>query len=152
MVDCPDTLRSGVDIIVSLRVYLKTAAFKPSKPPPDEQSGKSIFNEGQETMSEQILRQRKSALLNLFEVLDLKPTKANQQGKAKAKEPSSYDLVGLSQQKRRLDGSKTRPKVEIVGDGEEIEVEADEEELDKNELDLIYKKYRDKRDNHNETR
>lgn len=137
IVDCPDNLHPGAELIVSLSVYLNSTAFLPSKPPAEEQP-KHIFNEGQETLSEQTLRERKGSLVHLFEVLDIKPVK-NSTFKKKGKELSRDDLVLLAEQHHKSD--KGKPKTEIVGDGEEIEVEADGEELDLNELNLIYKKY-----------
>ena len=50
-------------------------------------------------------------------------------------------MVLLTQRHTKHDKSKKAVKTEIVGDGEEVEVEEDEEELNTNELNLIYKKY-----------
>lgn len=137
IIDCPDNLHPGAELIVSLAVYLNSTAFLPSKPPAEEQP-KHIFNEGQETLSEQTLRERKGSLVHLFEVLDIKPVKISS-SKRKGKELSHDDLVLLAEQHHK--SGKSTAKTEIVGDGEEIEVEADGEELDLNELNLIYKKY-----------
>lgn len=131
-------------MIVSLRVYLKTSAFKSPKPPDEENVPKSIFNEGQETLSEQVLRERKSALINLFEVLGVKPTRLDRNFATKGNDLIHTDLDMLTRQERKAGGLKQKSKMEIVGDGEEVEVEDDEEQLDENELNLIYKKYRER--------
>ncbi|KAG1836584.1 SNF2 family N-terminal domain-containing protein [Suillus subalutaceus] len=109
VVDCPATLHSGADLIVSLSVYVRASAFKPPSTSA-EGSPNTMFNQGQETHDEQTLRERKSALLSLFE-------------------------ANLTQHA----GGAKKKKIEIVGDGEEVEVE-EGEELSDNELDVIYKK------------
>ena len=98
-----------------------------------------MFNEGQETLSEQTLRERKGSLVHLFEVLSVQPVKNSTLYK-KGKELSHDDLVLLTEQHHKSDKGQGAPKTEIVGDGEEIEVVTDGEELNTNELDLIYKK------------
>ena len=76
MVDCPPKLSTGVDMILSLSVYMKPSAFKPPKISSDDKA-KVMFNEGHETEGEQILRERKRALVNLFKQINLKPRKGN---------------------------------------------------------------------------
>ena len=139
MVDCPASLHTGADLIISLAVRLKASAFKPPKPPSDEPNKHMIFNEGQETLDEQILRERKAALINLFDNLDIKPTKSSSIFKQKNGQLSTDDLALLTQQHHKTNKGK-KPKTEIVGDGEEVEIAGDEEDLNENELNLIYKK------------
>ncbi|KAJ3556710.1 hypothetical protein NM688_g1873 [Phlebia brevispora] len=139
VIDCPANLHSGAEIIVSLSVYLKAAAFTPPKPAADE-GPRHIYNEGQETLSEQVLRERKAALVHLFDILDIRPLKNSGYLQKDPKALSHDDLVLLTQRHTKHDKSKKAVKTEIVGDGEEVEVEEDEEELNTNELNLIYKK------------
>ncbi|KAF9245698.1 P-loop containing nucleoside triphosphate hydrolase protein [Melanogaster broomeanus] len=137
MVDCPDVLHSGADLIVSLSVYMCTSTFKPasisseaSLPP------KVMFGQGQETEDEQTLRERKTALLALFDAVNLRPRRGAQAPKGDEIPKGNTEQPGELASKL----SETKKiKTEIIGDGEEIEVE-DGEELGDNELDLIYRK------------
>ena len=91
-----------------------------------------------ETASEQMLRERKHALLRMFKVLGLKPRRESDLAQKPHGELDRKDLEMLTQRQ----GSKGKKvvKTEIVGDGEEVEVEVDGEELSENDLNLIYKK------------
>jgi DNA repair protein RAD5 len=94
-----------------------------------------MFNEGQETLDEQVLRERKSSLLKLFDAIGLKPRAGTDISKHRNK--SDNELHGEAAKKMTL--AKQPVKIEVVGDGEEIEVE-EGEDLSENELDMIYKK------------
>lgn len=98
-----------------------------------------MFNEGQETVDEQILRERKSSLIHLFDILSLKPTSRGDFSRRRTKDLSQEELKLLTQ-KQSGHKSKKGAHTEIVGDGEEILVEGDEEDLSENQLNLIYKK------------
>ncbi|EKM61408.1 uncharacterized protein PHACADRAFT_111980 [Phanerochaete carnosa HHB-10118-sp] len=137
VVDCPPSLHSGASIIVSLSIYLKTSAFRPPSTSAEDEPSKPTFNEGQESLDEQILRERKSSLIHLFDILNLKPTKRGSFRGGKKKQLSQEDLRLLAQKASK---AKKGSHTEIVGDGEEIVVEADEEELSDNQLNLIYRK------------
>jgi len=132
MIDCPAVLHSGADLIVFLSVYIRVSAFKPPSTSGTERNN-VLFGLGQETEDESVLRERKAALLTLFDALNLRPrrgacvAKANQISSSVSERPSEHVT------------SKKHIKTEIVGDGEEIEVE-DGEELSDNELELIYRK------------
>lgn len=139
MVDCPDSLHSGADLIVSLSVYIKPAAFQSLNSDQDDLP-RSMFNEGSETLAEQILRERKGSLVHLFKVLNLRPKRGSTLSKRRNGDLDKNDLTKLTKHPSKSNSGKVT-KTEIVGDGEEIEVEADGEELTENELDLIYKKY-----------
>jgi DNA repair protein RAD5 len=141
VVDCPATLHSGADLIVSLSVYVRASAFKPpstsAEGPP-----KTMFNQGQETQDEQTLRERKSALLSLFEAVNLRPCRgAHVQDNGNTESESD----GMNKNLAQRPGGVKKKKFEIVGDGEEVEVE-EGEELSDNELDVIYKKWVSLRD------
>lgn len=135
MVDCPTVLHSGADLIVSLSVYVSASAFKTprtsseSSPPP-----KVMFGHGQETEDELTLRERKTALLSLFDAVSLRPRRGAQVPEESA---DSSDNIPGDLAPKPAEAKKV--KTEIVGDGEEIEVE-DGEELSDNQLDLIYRK------------
>lgn len=133
--DCPATLHSGADLIVSLSVYIRASAFKlPStsvEGPPE-----TMFNQGQETHDEQTLRERKSALLSLFEAVNLRPCRgAHVQDDCNMESGSD----GMNKKPTQHPNGAKKTKTEIVGDGEEVEVE-EGGELSDNELDVIYKK------------
>lgn len=79
------------------------------------------------------LRERKESLLKLFDVIGLKPQAgANFDGR-NADEKSNEEVLD------RLAKKKSKKVTEVVGDGEEIEVD-DAEDLSKNEIDAIYNK------------
>lgn len=104
-----------------------------------DQDAKTIFLEGQETRDEQALRDRKHALLRLFDAVGIRPS-------SRSRPLDSYeqerDLSDKAMKQMRIGSGSTRK--EIVGDGEEIEVE-EGEELSENELNAIYKKFRPRR-------
>lgn len=139
MVDCPEVLHSGADLVVSLSVYIKASAFKTLETKQDE-TPKAMFNEGQETPEEQLFRERKGSLIHLFDVLNLKPKRGSTLASHRNGDLGHEDLTMLTQNPSKPSMSKKTTKTEIVGDGEEIEVEAGED-LSENELNLIYKKY-----------
>jgi len=116
-------------LIVSLSVYARASAFKTPSTSADQP--KNIFNQSEETQDERTLRERKTALLSLFEAVNLRPRRGTREV-----EEESDDIV---RQLTQPHGSARQKKTEVVGDGEEIEVE-EGEELSKNELDMIYRK------------
>jgi DNA repair protein RAD5 len=132
IVDCPEVLQSGTDLIVSLSVYLRASAFKNPNLSKEEPSPKVLFNEGQETPNEQYLRERKSSLLHLFRAVGLKPRRGHQS----SEQDTNEGCKGSAPAPERRKGTA---RTEIVGDGEEIEVD-DGEELTENDLNLIYKR------------
>ncbi|KAH9929764.1 SNF2 family N-terminal domain-containing protein [Fomitopsis serialis] len=141
VVDCPTTLHSGADLILSLSIYIKASAFRaPSTSAEDQQKERVMFDEGKETGEEQMLRERKQALLKMFKVLDLKPRKGSDFTRKPHGKLDQMDLEMLSQRHVANEKSKPKKETELVGDGEEVEVEEEGEELSDNELDLIYKR------------
>ncbi|KIL01052.1 hypothetical protein PAXRUDRAFT_128489 [Paxillus rubicundulus Ve08.2h10] len=137
MVDCPTVLHSGADLIVSLSVFISASAFKsPSTSSSAPLRPKVMFGQGQETEDEQTLRDRKTALLALFDAVNLRPRRGAQALKG--------DQIsdGNTEQPTELASTPSEKKTmntEMVGDEEEIEAE-DSEELSDNQLDLIYRK------------
>ncbi|EJD52191.1 hypothetical protein AURDEDRAFT_159046 [Auricularia subglabra TFB-10046 SS5] len=124
IVDAPPVVRTGVDIVLRLRVYLLPAAFKKLKTI-STASSKQIINEGQEMPEEQLLRERKTALVALFQRVGLEPKTRNPRITVGADKPSA-------------NGDR---KMETVGEGEDAEeVEAEGEELTENDLKMIYNK------------
>ena len=95
-----------------------------------------MFNEGQETLDEQVLRERKSSLLQLFNVIGLKPRAGADFIKQRYKNDNELHEEAV----KNTTQAKKPPKIEIVGDGEEVEVE-EGEDLSENELNMIYKKW-----------
>ncbi|KAK0208680.1 RAD5-like protein [Desarmillaria ectypa] len=132
MTDCPERLSTGASLVVTIDVYMLPAAFVPVGRSTSEDWSKLNFSEGSETQGELDLRERKSAILKMFDVLGLKPQAgAIQRG---GKQEGQLHQNALAQ----LGRQKVKAK-EIVGDDEEIEVE-EEENLSKNDLDMIYEK------------
>ncbi|KAI0828919.1 SNF2 family N-terminal domain-containing protein [Trametes gibbosa] len=128
MVECADKLVTGADLIVSLSVYMKASAFRLPSVSSDDK-GRVMFNEGQETEAEQILRERKTSLVSLFKRINLKPRKGN----SLKKRLDKADLELLTQvpnaSKPRL---LTQP-----GNGEDEDEESD---ITDEQLNMIYKK------------
>ncbi|KAF8444821.1 SNF2 family N-terminal domain-containing protein [Boletus edulis BED1] len=136
MIDCPAALYSGADMIVSLSVYISAPAFKPVNASDASTHPKAMFGQGKETDEEQSLRGRKTALLALFDAVNLRPRTG-----ARAlnnDQISGGDERQSGKRAQKPVGTK-KTRTEVVGDGEEIEVE-EGEELSDNQLDLIYRK------------
>ncbi|KAI1793150.1 SNF2 family N-terminal domain-containing protein [Ganoderma leucocontextum] len=129
VVECPAKLTTGADLILSLSIYMKPSAFR-SPSCSSEDKAKAMFNEGQETEAEQILRERKRSLISLFKRINLKPRKGNNSvGRAGAK-LDQQDLELLTQQ---------RPGA--VKPTQSGNAEDDEEgDITEEQIDLIYKK------------
>lgn len=130
MIECPETLHSGADLVVSLSAYLLPAAFKPPTPhtTPDSQS-RNMFDESAETTVEQTLRERKVGLLKLFDQIGLRPIGGHDAAKLKKQadgELDGEDLLSLAQ---------SAPAAKADEDEE-----ADGEDLGEDELNLIYKR------------
>lgn len=126
IIECPPNLRTGVDIIVSLRVFLLPGAFKKASAP-DSHNGHIFLREGQESIDEHALRERKTALLSMFKMLGLE---------AKTTAPALERTASEAKQK-----GKGKGKTEIVGEGsDQEEVEVEGEELSEKDLSLIYRK------------
>lgn len=139
MVDCPEKLYSGADLLVSLSFHMLPGAFKRYNPDPDNAGlDKTWYNEGTETNEEIVLRNRKESLQQLFEKLGLTPRMtANStydkenippEGSQPPRESSSgYTKKGLS------DRNELQPK-------EEEDAEDDAENLNQDDLDVIYRR------------
>ncbi|KJA28563.1 hypothetical protein HYPSUDRAFT_33995 [Hypholoma sublateritium FD-334 SS-4] len=134
MTDCPERLTTGIGLIVTMRIYIAAAAFEPLKSSGQSENTTPMgFNEGTETHEESYLRERKNAILRLFEVVGLKP-----QAGANVK-ADQYDSKAQEDALKKMAGRTSKKVKEIVGDGEEIEVDA-VEDLSKNEIETIYSK------------
>ncbi|KAJ7508564.1 DNA repair protein RAD5 [Mycena galericulata] len=121
MMDCPEKLSTGATLIITADVYMLPTAFKASN---------STGDDGPITIC---CAERKASILKLFDVLGLRPQAgANFVGRKSDDEIHQEALKKMAQR-------KSKKVTEIVGDGEEIEVE-DDEELSANDLDMIYKK------------
>ncbi|KAJ6623172.1 SNF2 family N-terminal domain-containing protein [Mycena sp. CBHHK59/15] len=133
MMDCPDKLSTGATLIVTADVYMLPSAFQPSNPSDDDENHTLMFNDGAETLDEQMLRERKASILKLFDVLGLRPQAgANFSGRKSDEQIHDEAMKKMAQH-------KSKKVKEIVGDGEEIEVE-EGEELSENDLNTIYQK------------
>ncbi|KZV84501.1 hypothetical protein EXIGLDRAFT_741898 [Exidia glandulosa HHB12029] len=125
IVDCPDVVRTGSNIVLRVRVYFLPAAWKKLKPVASSVDSKAIINEGQEMPEEQLLRERKNALVTLFKRVGLEP---------KTRKPKITE--------NKVSTPKGGPrKTELVGEGDDAEeVEAEGEELSERDLSVIYNK------------
>ncbi|EEB87201.1 hypothetical protein MPER_15548, partial [Moniliophthora perniciosa FA553] len=129
--DCPDRLSTGCELIVSVDVFLLPPAFVHIETTGSDKTPNMLWGEGLETSEESALRERKSAVLKMFEVLGLRPQEgANLSGRKTEAE--------LQQEAKKYAKASVTKKTETVGDGEEIEVD-DDEELSRNDIDMIYK-------------
>lgn len=141
MVDCPEKLHSGADLLVSLSIYITSSAFQryvPAAAGANIGLSKTWFDEGRETIEEETLRNRKASLQQLFEKLGLKPRSGNSQNPEKENIPpdgtprppasSSNSKKGLN----NVDGTRH----------DEIDAEEDDAEvLNENDLNVIYKRW-----------
>lgn len=141
VVDAPRDLKTGLDIVVSLSVYILANAFKSPGPHKDGNRKKPMFDEGSETAEEQELRERKQALLKLFDTVNLRPVRGSGVlGKKKDVELSHDEVLKMAEVSTQSQPLPPKPqgvRKEIVGDGEEVEVEPGED-LDENQLAMIY--------------
>ncbi|KAF9650357.1 hypothetical protein BDM02DRAFT_3223262 [Thelephora ganbajun] len=141
VVDVPPDLKTGLDIVVSLSVYVLAQAFKPPNTRQEADCKEPIFHEGAETIEEQELRGRKQALLKLFDAVNLRPVRGSGVVGKKKDAELGYDevlkMAEVSTQSPNLPPKPTSVRKEIVGDGEEVEVEPGED-LDENQLAMIY--------------
>jgi DNA repair protein RAD5 len=137
MIDCPETLHSGADLIVSLGVYLCPSAFKPLNVPSQTEEKFDMYIEGKESIEEEALRERKASLLRLFDAVGLRPRRGNKVHLKAEKSKQSMHSDAMDKLSQRPAPSKSGKK-EIVGDGEEVELEG--EELGENDLDVIYRR------------
>ncbi|KAH6917080.1 DNA repair protein RAD5 [Coprinopsis sp. MPI-PUGE-AT-0042] len=137
MTDCPEKLSTGISLIVTLKFFILKAAFtKPSTSVRSDDTNVTVmFDEGRETQEETELRERKSSIVRLFEVLGLRPhAGANTKGKTReSNENLTHEAL------KNLARRASKKVKEIVGDGEEIEVD-DAEELTSNDINTIYQR------------
>jgi len=100
-----------------------------------------MFDEGAETAEERELRERKQSLLKLFDAVNLRPVRGSGVlGKKKDPELSHDEILKMAEVSTQSPTPPPKPqdvRREIVGDGEEIEVEPGED-LNENQLAMIY--------------
>ncbi|KAH8119981.1 SNF2 family N-terminal domain-containing protein [Phellopilus nigrolimitatus] len=142
MIDCPEKLHSGADLLVSLSIYILPTAFKPYTSSPAcssiSVSLKTWFNEGAETTEEETLRNRKLSLHLLFNKLGLEPRAGNNGFLDKENVPPDgtppLKTLGGTRSKKGLDNVEGSELEEVEQD------ENDEELLDEGDIDVIYKR------------
>ncbi|KAJ7070484.1 DNA repair protein RAD5 [Mycena amicta] len=132
MIDCPDKLSTGCTLVISTSVYILPTAFQPSNIDTKERPP-VMFSEGAETLDEQLLRERKASILKLFEELNIRPVAGANFSQRKSDEQIRDEAT------KKMEQHKGKKITEVVGDGEEIEVE-EGEELTDNDLAMIYQK------------
>lgn len=145
VVDVPPNLQTGLDIVVSLSVYILVKAFKTPNTRRDlDDHKRPMFNEGAETAEEQELRERKQALLKLFDAVNLRPVRGSGVlGKKNNTELSRDEILKMAEVSTQSPAPPLKPqgvRKEIVGDGEEVEVDSGED-LNENQLAMIYNRY-----------
>lgn len=142
IVDVPANLRTGLDIVVSLSVYILAKAFNPPQTRQDPAGYKRpMFDEGAETAEEQDLRERKQALLRLFDAVNLRPVRGNgvlgKKDDPELNHDEALKMAEVSSQPLTPTPKPQSVRKEIVGDGEEVEVDPGED-LNENQLSMIY--------------
>lgn len=122
-------------------MYILEKAFKSPNTRQEVDHKRPMFDEGAETAEEQQLRERKQALLKLFEAVNLRPVRGSGVlGKKKDVELSHDEVLKMAEVLTQSQTPPPKPqgvRKEIVGDGEEVEVEPGED-LDQNQLAMIY--------------
>lgn len=122
---------------MSLAIYIKSSAFQIQRQESYKLPHKSrpLFNEGQETLTEQLLRQRMKALINLFDKVGLRPKYGmDDEGKG---QPEVTKEEHFERKARRVPNVNARQ--EVVGDGEVVDVE-EEGSISEGDLNTIYRK------------
>lgn len=126
VVDCPKPLRTGNNIVLSLRAYFLPSAFRKTQSFEDDNQQKVWWDEGAETLDEQMLRERKESLQHLFDAVSLRAVRASGASHSSGME---VDIENVPSS-----GSKQKEKaraVEVIGDDEDAEeIEVEGEELD----------------------
>ena len=119
-------------------------AFKSTNTRQEADYKKPMFDEGAETAEERELRERKQSLLKLFDAVNLRPVRGSGVlGKNKDTELSHDEVLKMAEVLTQSQAPSPKPqgvRKEIVGDGEEVEVEPGED-LDDNQLAMIYNRY-----------
>ncbi|KAF8313854.1 hypothetical protein DL93DRAFT_2058713 [Clavulina sp. PMI_390] len=135
VIDCPKPLRTGNNVVLSLRAYFVPQAFQKRPSFDGDNDQKTFWEEGKETLDEQILRERKESLQQLFEAVSLRPVR--QSGASKSAHTNTDDKVSVPSSK----GKGKASAMEVIGDDEDAEeVEVEGEELDDQQVSLIYRK------------
>lgn len=130
LIDCPVSLQTGVDLVVSLSAYLKPAAFKRHPTSGEDSHNMPMFSEGQESLDERVLRDRKGSLLRLFNAVSMRPARGVAMNDAALKNtPMSQEPAPPA--------TKDKGKQETTPE----ETEDDSEVLSEKDLKMIYRKY-----------
>ncbi|KAK0559434.1 DNA helicase rad5 [Tilletia horrida] len=79
VIDCPNSLTVGCDVLLQVKAYIMAPAFTNAikLTGSDGPDGASFRNEAAETDDEKMLRERKTGLLRLFKTCGLKPSLSN---------------------------------------------------------------------------
>lgn len=124
VVDVPTKVMTGVDIIVTLQVFILPSAFKTPDNSGSDNGQSFFFQEGTETIDETVLRHRKDSIIKLFKKLGLKPV-------------AGASLDGVKPKKRLADALNQRKPPSNQGKGKEnaLEIHDPEEEEEGEELE-----------------
>src|ERR1700761_1736236 len=128
VVHCEERLRLGSHVILSMRVFIRPGAFV-QKEVVNQDEVRNVWNEGQETETEKMLRNRMASLLEMFRILGLQP-----------KKKAALSLGSLPRSSE-LDSSEAMEKLALHSDAKAAGSDEEAEELDENQLDMIYHKY-----------
>jgi DNA repair protein RAD5 len=140
VVDCADTLLTGAEMLLQLRVYVLAKAFQKHQISSSSDDPRSMFNEGQETLDEQSLRERKASLQQLFKAIDLTPRRPNTFLRDPSSNVNVLETVVQSDPVGRPDKRKEKVGLDAMDGTEDPEEEDDAELLSEGQLDMIYKK------------
>ncbi|KAF8576054.1 hypothetical protein K439DRAFT_1655324 [Ramaria rubella] len=136
MVDCPETLHTGAEMLLQLRVYILAKAFRPHRLSSASDDVRSMFNEGQETLDEQGLRERKTSLLQLFKAIGLTPRRRDAILRDSNSNVDNLEKMVHNEQPAQANKGKKVP----LEESQDPEDEDDAEVLSEGQLDMIYKK------------
>lgn len=141
MVDCAECLQTGAEMLLQLRVYFLADAFKQYRLSDSSDDPRSMFNEGQETLDEQSLRERKASLQQLFKAIDLTPRRPNAFLCDSNSNTDMLETLIKSDQAAHVGKGKGMVGLDAVEEEEDPEQGDDAELLSEGQLDMIYKKF-----------
>ena len=139
----PDRLRVNDTVYLQLRCYLLKEAFEPGvgRDSIDDNRSTGIFEENEST-EEKNLRLRQVALVKLFDEICLKPTSMSETASKQKKEGllRATEMTDQSEKGKKEKDKATKDDKAAKGDPEHLSEEDEEEELQEDQLDTLYKK------------
>ncbi|KAH5652046.1 hypothetical protein HBI44_101610 [Parastagonospora nodorum] len=134
----PDRIRTGDTVYLQLRAYLLRSAFDKRKfTKPEDNREVSLFEE-KETSDERDLRMRQIGMVQLFEQINLHPTRENETTEKHKRQGLLRAAEGAEKKEKK---PKTENGTQVDPTSSPPSEEAEEgEELEQDQLDSLYKK------------